>query len=338
MPDLSIEVTNACNRDCIHCLRDKLEPKEHLSLDIFKEILDHASNYGITHISLTGGEPTLHPSWADLLIALSERKLKFSFVSNGSLFKQKVLPSLAVPIVKRHLDSVCLSLDGASEKSHDILRGKNSFTEVVEAANLCRLSGFPLSFKTVVTNANKNELTEIALLGSNLGATQHSFLTLVPTPRLLEDELIPSFKETKKIYSFITGSLLPSIKAEILMEGSWGNDNALFSCNAYQQAYSVDHLGNMIFCCNLSHVYSGEKTSIMGREFLGSLKLKDFKECIISHYELLSLFTTDRLNSKSVSDCFYPDPCLWCLNYFGKLKWIENFSNSPWTNELFSKH
>jgi MoaA/NifB/PqqE/SkfB family radical SAM enzyme len=337
MPDLSVEITNACNRDCIHCLRDKQEPREHLPLDIFKEILDHAKNYGITQISLTGGEPTLHPFWPELLIALSERKLKFNFVSNGSLFREKALPALSVPIVKRHLESVCLSLDGASEKSHDTLRGNNSFAEVVDAANLCRLKNFPLSFKTVVTNVNKRELTEIALLGSNLGAKQHSFLTLFPTPRLLENELIPSLIETRKIYSFIIGSILPSIKTEIIMEGSWGGDYALFNCNPYQQSYSVDHLGNLIFCCNLSHVYNEEKTLIMGREVLGSV-IEDFKKCIISHYELLSLFTTDRLNAKSVSDCLYQYPCIWCHNYFGKLRWIKYYTNSPWIKELFSEH
>ncbi len=321
MPDLSIDLTNVCNRDCIHCLRDKLEPRKHLPLDVFIEILDSAYSFGITHISLTGGEPTLHPAWPDMLVALAERKLKFSFVSNGYQFKQRTLPVLSNPMVKRYLDSICLSLDGASPTSHNTLRGNDSFSEVIDAANLSRLQGLPLSFKTVVTNANIQEIIEIALLGSKLGANQHSFLTLVPTPRLLENNLLPSHEETKQIFLFIKSDIIPNIKTEIMIEGSWGEDSALFNCNAYQQSYSIDHLGNAVFCCNLSHVCNGNKPSIMGKEMLGSVNVEGLEKCIARHYELLSKFTSVRLSSMSDQNCLYPYPCLWCLDYFGKLTW-----------------
>jgi len=338
MGDISIDVTNACNRDCIYCLRDKLEPKKHLPLDLFKQILDQACNFGIKYISLTGGEPTLHPAWNELLIALSERGLRFNIVSNGYRFRQRTLPILLKPIVRRHLTSVCFSLDGASANSHDALRGEGSFQEVIEAANLCRLNGIPMGIKTVVTNVNKKELSEVALLGSALGARQHSFLALVPTPRAIKQELVPSLKEMKKLYSFITGSLVSAMKAEINLEGSWGIDHVLFNCNAYQQLYSVDHLGNLLFCCNLSHVYNEAKPAILGKEFLADLKKESLKKGIIQHYLLLARFTKNRLNDARNRDMLFSYPCWWCLKYFGKLEWVKKYSYSPWVKEVFSPH
>lgn len=336
MPDFSVDVTNACNLDCIHCLRDKSEPRKHLSLDLFKQILDQARDCGIKYISLTGGEPTLHPKWSEFLNALAERELKFSIVSNGYKFSERTLPVLLNPLVRKHLESMCFSLDGAFAKSHDTLRGEGSFREIIEAANLCRLKGIPLSIKTVVTSHNKRELTEIALLGSVIGAIQHSFIALTPTPRAIEEGIVPSIKEMKEAYSFVTGSLVPSMKTQINLEGSWGVEYALFTCNAYQQAYSVDHLGNLLFCCNLSHVCNGDKPSILGKEFLADLKKEGLKEGIIRHYRLLAQFTEDRLNNASADSLLTSFACWWCLKYFNKLEWIENYANSPWVQEVFS--
>lgn len=335
MPDLSIDVTNSCNRDCIHCLRDKVEARRHFSLNLFKQIIDQACDCGIRHVSLTGGEPTLHPNWSELLIALAKRGLQFSIVSNGYKFREKTLPILLEAIVRKHLDGVCFSLDGSSADSHDALRGEDSFQEVIEAANLCRLKGIPLSIKTVVINLNREELAEIALLGSAIGATQHSFIALSPTPRAIENEIVPSLKEMRKAYSVITGSLVPAMKMQINLESSWGVDHILFTCNAYQQAYSVDHLGNLLFCCNLSHVCNGNKPAILGKEFLADLKRKSLKEGIIQHHRLLAQFTEDRLNDTSSESLLASFPCWWCFEYFDKLGWIENYTDSPWVQEVF---
>jgi len=335
MSDLSIDVTNACNRDCIHCLRDKLEPRKHIPLDLFKQILNQACSYGIRHVSLTGGEPTLHPDWNELLFVLAERELEFSIVSNGYRFREKVLPLLLEPTIRKCLESICFSLDGAFAYSHDALRGEHSFQEVIEAANLCRLKEIPLSIKTVVTNLNKEELTEIALLCSALGARQQSFLALTPTPRAIEKEIVPSLKEMRKVYSFINGSLVPAMKMQINLESSWGIDRALFTCNAYQQAYHVDHLGNLLFCCNLSHVCNGNKLSTLGEELLVDLKRKKLKEGIIRHHQLLAQFTEDRLNNTSAESALTRFPCWWCLEYFNKLKWKKNYTHSSWVQEVF---
>jgi len=236
--------------------------------------------------------------------------------------------------VKRYLEYLCLSLDGASSNSHDALRGENSFQEVIEAANLCRLGGIPLAIKTVVTNLNKRELMEIAVLGATLKAKQHSFLALTPTLQAIEKEIIPSPEEMRGIHSFITGRLVPTIKTEIVLEGSWGIEEDLFCCNAYQQAYSVDHLDNLLFCCNLSHIFNGNKPATLGKEFLVDLKRESLKEGIIQHYRLLAQFTEAKLNNVFSGSLLSSFICWWCLGYFNKRDWIENYTESPWVKEI----
>jgi len=333
MISLSIDVTNACNRNCLHCLRDKIEPREFLPLSLFEEILTQAYECGIRYVSLTGGEPTLHPAWGEFLVALAERGFKFSIITNGYRFRERTLPVLLEPTVRRHLDNVCFSLDGAFPDSHNTLRGEYSFKEVITGVNLCRLKGIPISIKTVVTSLNREELVELTLLSASLGVSRHSFLALTPTPRAIREGIVLSPEETKEVCSFIIRNLIPSMKMQIKLEGSWSIDRLLFNCNAYQQNYSVDHLGNLLFCCNLSHVCNGNKPSTLGKELLADLKRESLKEGIIRHHQLLAQFTEARLNNAVNGSLLDSFPCWWCLGYFNKRKWIENYADSPWANK-----
>ena len=58
-----IELTRKCNEMCTHCMVDATPDGPHMSLDIFKNALDFAVFNKIKAISITGGEPTLHPEF-----------------------------------------------------------------------------------------------------------------------------------------------------------------------------------------------------------------------------------------------------------------------------------
>ena len=47
MPTVAIGITNVCNLDCIHCLRNKVEPKFSISPDLFKKIIVQIAELGI---------------------------------------------------------------------------------------------------------------------------------------------------------------------------------------------------------------------------------------------------------------------------------------------------
>lgn len=327
MPTVAIGITNICNLNCIHCLRDKVEPTVSIPLDLFKKIIDQIAELGIERVSLTGGEPTLHPNFSELLIYLASMEIDFNFVTNGREFN-KVLPILLEPTVKKYLQSVCFSIDGASANTHDNLRGKGSFQAVIKAANLCRLKGIPISIKTVITNLNKNEVMEIAFLGASLKTTKHHFIALTPTPRAIEEKIIPCSSEMKEILSLITGTLMPAMKTQINIEGAWGLSPPVFTCNVYLQIYDIDYLGNLLFCCNLSHVRNGDKPSKIGKEFLADLNNESLAKGINKHYQVLAQFTMDRLKDALAGYALTRFPCWWCLQYFDKVDWLVNYPKS----------
>src|SRR2546423_12324467 len=90
---LTVETTNICNLHCGYCLRDEdalyHSRAEFLPLDLLRRILGEAKEIaGITEVSFTGGEPTLHPDFAEMIGICASEELKVNFVSNGWNFAQ----------------------------------------------------------------------------------------------------------------------------------------------------------------------------------------------------------------------------------------------------------
>jgi pyruvate-formate lyase-activating enzyme len=187
MDGLAIELTNVCNRRCLHCIRNnRADPRNFCPWPLAREILAQAKALGFRTICLTGGEVALYPYLEEFLALVVDQGFTFNLVTNGHRFRENLLPLLSAPKIREKLTVVCFSLDGAKPETHDALRGPGSFREVVEAATLCQLKGLPFSFKTVITNFNKEELTEVALLGATLAAQDHGFsapLSLAPVIR-----------------------------------------------------------------------------------------------------------------------------------------------------------
>ena len=335
MFSLSIEPTNLCNLNCLHCVRDKLESRESISLDLVERILREAKALKISSISLTGGELAVYPYLEELIKMIVDSGFRFKLVTNGFQFREKMLPLLIQPKVKRRLDEVCFSLDGASVVSHDAVRGEGSFKEVMEAVTLCRLKEIPLGLKSIISNLNKGEFTELALLGATLGVEHHGFVSLLPTPRLIRENIIPSPEELGGIVTWIVQSLAKAVKTKIHID-AYSPTTVVFWCNAFHTP-NIDYQGNLIFCCSLSHVADEGRPATLGDEFLADLKEVSLREGISRHFDLLAKLMGQRLKEADNLSPLTYIPCYWCLKYFGKLDWLRNYPESPWAKGIVDK-
>ena len=71
---LAFHVTDRCQLNCKHCLRDPDKQAHDIDVGIVEKILDDAKRlYRTHHVGLTGGEPTLHPRFMDLVDAIVAR-------------------------------------------------------------------------------------------------------------------------------------------------------------------------------------------------------------------------------------------------------------------------
>ena len=126
---LSVEFTDRCDLACSHCLRHVVPPSSSRARDldpeVFARFVDEARTLGFERVGITGGEPMLHPRFLDLIDIIVDAGLPYHFLSNG-LGLPALLPRLlARPRRRELLNHVSVSLDGATEQTHDSIRGRS---------------------------------------------------------------------------------------------------------------------------------------------------------------------------------------------------------------------
>jgi len=337
MKIVAFEPTNQCNRSCRHCFRNKADPIGFLPLETVDAVLSQAGALGFKAVCLTGGEVALYPHLGDLLRLIASRGFDFTLVTNGYRFPEYVLPLLLEPKVKERVASVGFSLDGARAETHDGLRGPKSFREVFEGMTLCRNHRLPLFLKSVVTTLNRGELTELALLGARLGAVEHGFLYPFPTPTFIRDGLLPSPQEMQDTVRWIQDNLMGVTRNKITVEGRF-MDGVMLNCGHLVDHLNVDYQGNLIFCCTLSHMTVGDGIpTSFGGELVADLKEVSLKEAIVRQFRKATEVMEARLNGGGNPGGLSETPCHWCLKYFGKLDWLKDFPDSPWTAWLIDE-
>jgi molybdenum cofactor biosynthesis enzyme MoaA len=335
MKILALEVTNRCNRHCRHCFRNRADPPGDLPPALAERLLLQAKTLGLAVVCLTGGEVALYPHLEWLLGKIADLGFAFTLVSNGYRFREVVLPVLLEPKVMQCLASVCLSLDGATARTHDGLRGGASFAEVGEAAAFCRTHRLPLSLKTTISSLNQHELDKLAFLGVQWGAQQHEFLFTMPTPTLIREELLPPPVEMHRIARWIKAQLAGAFTTRITVEG-FAHDRVVFNCGTVMNDLNVDYHGRLILCCNLSHMTRGHgQPTQFGGEVVADLQQVSLEDGIIRQYRLAVKLIEARLKNGGNPPGLSQTPCLWCLNYFRKVDWLKDHPDLPWAAQIW---
>jgi len=160
IPSLAIwEITLKCNLKCLHCgssagkaRSNELTTKE--SLLLCKDLAE----LNLRGITLFGGEPFIRKDWDIIGKEIKDLGMKLSIVSNGFVNAKNIIQRLS----RLHVDSVQISLDAASSKTHDFIRGcSGSFKKTIEFIHLSKKAGLPIGAVTTVSKMNFNELPAI---------------------------------------------------------------------------------------------------------------------------------------------------------------------------------
>ena len=83
MSGIAVELTNHCNLSCKHCFDRRHSAGGYLNIGTLETILHTAKQHGFDYISLTGGEPTLHPEFQKILEMVFNAGYEVGFVTNG---------------------------------------------------------------------------------------------------------------------------------------------------------------------------------------------------------------------------------------------------------------
>jgi MoaA/NifB/PqqE/SkfB family radical SAM enzyme len=323
----SVELTNICNLHCSYCLRDEdalyHQRANFFSVPLLQKIArDGREAIGLTHISFTGGEPTLHPGFHDAMAAVAGEGLTTSFVTNGWHF-ERVWP--AVHEHREKVTHVSFSVDGATREAHDHWRGEGSFVRLVQAISRCRWGDVPFHLKVGIRKDTVPHLEEIAVFAARMGASGLAFAHLLPTSEGIEKDLALT-REEQAIADREVAELARIFKMRVSLDVGYYNIDATrppcsplagHSCN-------IDYRGYLTLCCNLS----GYRGAVGEADVAADLNQEDFA---VGYRRLRSVADRQLETWRATLGEYQargerPDlpvgsPCLFCLQTFAKAPW-----------------
>lgn len=161
-------ITNKCNKRCKHCYQEDYNGKE-FSIEKLKELgtqyIELLNEYNKNtnqnlkgQINITGGEPFAYEDIWELLDFFKENNKCFDFgiLTNGSLLSEEFVLRLKGYNPKM----VQVSLDG-SRKTHDKIRGENSYNEVIKSLKLLRKYKIKALVSFTANNKNYKEFKDV---------------------------------------------------------------------------------------------------------------------------------------------------------------------------------
>lgn len=180
---MTMMVTGSCNLRCNHCWLNcsGLGRSTPVAAEKITGAIDEFTQLGGSQIKLTGGEILTHPDWSNILkFGLGHtRILQVTLQTNATLIAPKHLAELE----KLQLDKLTIqvSLDGACAQSHDLVRGRGSFTNAMAGLGLLVEAGLGSRIQIAFTEMahNFSELPDLLKLIHKLGIARLISGTLV---------------------------------------------------------------------------------------------------------------------------------------------------------------
>lgn len=327
---LNFHITDRCQLNCDHCLRDPLSKAIDLELELIESVLDQGkAAFDVLHVGLTGGEPTLHPQFYEIIDAIAERDLTWHMVSNGERFGRVLQRLSEKPERLESLAMFNFSLDGASEETHDSIREKGSFRSVMQAASLCRMRGLKFLFQITLNARNVDEIEEIALLASQLGAAKMAYNFTQPTGTFLDPSLYLPAVEWRRAVDRIQRAA-DAFKIEIFYADTGPHEEPFQVCEMWRHAsMHVDYRGRLNLCCQHAGVPS-EGAPIS--DVAGDLKQVSLVDAHARFTEIVNHTVGERLRAIRGPDVDEWDKhfsCNWCLKHFGRPHWTADGVGGP---------
>lgn len=248
LDQLVILTTTRCDLTCRHCLRGPDQKISDFPLELLSPLLEEARLFGARKVGLSGGEPGMHPQFAQMVEQIVEAGYSWGFVTNGQQTRRYL------PLVKRYrqaLSSVSISLDGACPETHDVIRQRpGAFQHALKAARqYCELD-IPLHIKFTANRLNQVEVLEMIPLAMEWGAESIHFAGLIPAEHNLDLALNDAELQTIYEQLFEANKDAP-LKVSSHYSSLHTRGGVLFCNNLQLNRLMFNSRGELIFCCDV---------------------------------------------------------------------------------------
>jgi MoaA/NifB/PqqE/SkfB family radical SAM enzyme len=249
----TIALNYECQCNCIHCSIPSVSAETPiLSTEEVEKIIKESIDLGVTHFTLTGGEPLLRDDLEDCISFVPKRQAVIQVFSNGLALDAK----RAARLKAAGLFGLIISLDSPDPEEHDRLRStQGCFRAVKRAVRYAREAGLLVGLSTYATNGSSHEgkLAKLAALAADWGVHEITVLDVIPTGRLIRrDDLLLTEKsrqilmrEGRAIYKKYKGR--PRIVTQTFAGSGFGFAKSI-GCLAGSYEFHVTAYGDFTPC------------------------------------------------------------------------------------------
>jgi MoaA/NifB/PqqE/SkfB family radical SAM enzyme len=326
MKSVTIYTTSECNLRCKHCAvgLDQYKPRGPQSTDEMLKIITELGKGGAEFVTILGGEATIYRNDLDpILTRAHEVGIKVTINTNLTSY-EAVEPILNNP----GLNSFVISLDGASVKSHDLMRGKGTFLKTTE--NIKKLSEHPrvkdgglfLEIAHVISGYNYLEASKMYSLALDLKVDYLAVknVRVLGRAEKFQSKLIFGSEELLKAYCKIIvawmfskkkidlGIFVPPAFAVYLNDRFGLNfpTTERAACAGASSFSYVDLYGNHLPCPSMAYE-EDMKNGVKKKDYSLNLITGDVEKSLES--EVFTEFETNRVNRAHTSKLY---PCKYC--------------------------
>ena len=171
-------ISGSCNLACRHCwiapaFQACQDGGEYIKIHHLQKAIHEAKPLGLHTVKLTGGEPTMHPQFREVVDLISSNGLSILIETNGTLLDSSLARFLRKT---EHISFISVSLDGSDEKTHEALRGvKGCFKQAVQGIKNLVNEGFHPQLICTLHKNNISQIEGIIELAEGLGCGSVKF-------------------------------------------------------------------------------------------------------------------------------------------------------------------
>lgn len=251
------ELTPLCNFRCRMCYV-RLNPTDvskfgriH-SANEWIDLARQAAKFGMYSITLSGGEPLIHPEFKEIYRKLSSLGLLVGILTNGSLIDESMVELFS----EYPPDMIRITLYGASNETYERLCGAaNGFDRVMHSVALLKEAKVPFSFSNTITKENYSDIEQVKAIAKAFDVPIAFSDDLNLPVRGAESEAASLRVDISDRIAALGGlkSRAVPVPSSIIQASNEGLLQGLFrNCHAYRTSFFVDWNGDMELCASMS--------------------------------------------------------------------------------------
>jgi radical SAM protein with 4Fe4S-binding SPASM domain len=252
----SIELTQRCNNQCIHCYNnlsvgDQNARGAELTLGEYRRILDEIADAGCLWLLLTGGEIFIRKDFLDIYTYARQKGFLITLFTNGTL----ISPEIAYRLAQLPPFSIEITIYGHTKETYEsITKIAGSYERCLNGIKLLMDHKLPLKLKTMAISRNQHEIQDMKQFVEEDLGLEFKFDPMV-NPRLdfsqspLDVRLTPAevveldlrYPDRSSEWKHFADQFThPAIENS--------NPTNLYVCGAGNQSFAIDACGKLRLC------------------------------------------------------------------------------------------